>query len=33
MSHIAIQEQKDGTPVTWMEQVTDDQYFAPVGAA
>jgi quercetin dioxygenase-like cupin family protein/quinol monooxygenase YgiN len=30
MSHIAIQEAKDGTPVTWMEQVTDEQYLAPV---
>lgn len=26
MSHIAIQEAIDGTPVTWMEKVTDDQY-------
>lgn len=33
MSHIAIQEQKDGTPVTWMEQVTNDQYLAPVEAS
>jgi quercetin dioxygenase-like cupin family protein len=26
MAHIAIQERLDGTPVAWMEQVTDDQY-------
>jgi quercetin dioxygenase-like cupin family protein len=26
MTHIAIQEALDGTPVTWMEQVSDDQY-------
>lgn len=26
MSHIAIQEKQDGTPVTWLEQVTDAQY-------
>lgn len=26
MSHIAIQEKLDGTPVTWMEQVTEEQY-------
>ena len=26
MSHIAIQEALDGTPVTWMEQVTPEQY-------
>lgn len=26
MSHIAIQEKQDGAPVTWMEQVTDEQY-------
>ena len=28
MSHIAIQEAKDGSPVTWMEKVTDEQYGA-----
>lgn len=28
MSHIAIQEKQDGTPVTWMEKVTDEQYGA-----
>ena len=26
MSHIAIQESIDGTPVTWMEKVSDAQY-------
>ena len=26
MSHIAIQERQDGSPVTWMEHVTDEQY-------
>ena len=26
MSHIAIQEVVDGSAVTWMEQVTDEQY-------
>ena len=26
MSHIAIQEALNGSPVSWMEKVTDDQY-------
>jgi quercetin dioxygenase-like cupin family protein len=26
MSHIAIQEKLDGSPVTWMEKVSDEQY-------
>jgi quercetin dioxygenase-like cupin family protein len=26
MSHIAVQEKLDGSPVTWMEKVTDEQY-------
>jgi quercetin dioxygenase-like cupin family protein len=26
MSHIAIQEKFDGSPVTWMEKVNDEQY-------
>jgi quercetin dioxygenase-like cupin family protein len=26
MTHIAVQEVKDGKVVDWMEQVTDDQY-------
>lgn len=28
MSHIAIQEKLNGSPVDWMEHVTDDQYRA-----
>ncbi|MCB8883195.1 cupin domain-containing protein [Acidisoma cellulosilytica] len=28
MSHIAIQEKLNGSPVDWMEQVTDEQYGA-----
>lgn len=31
MTHIAIQESVNGTPVTWMEKVTDEQYLAPLG--
>lgn len=26
MSHIALQESQNGSPVTWMEQVTDENY-------
>jgi quercetin dioxygenase-like cupin family protein len=26
MSHIAIQERRDGSPVTWLEHVTEAQY-------
>ncbi len=26
MSHMAVQEKFDGSPVDWMEQVTDEQY-------
>lgn len=26
MSHIAVQEKQDGSPVDWMEKVSDDQY-------
>lgn len=26
MSHIAVQEKLDGSPVTWMEKVTNEQY-------
>ena len=26
MTHIAVQEAKDGSPVDWMEKVTDQQY-------
>jgi quercetin dioxygenase-like cupin family protein len=28
MTHIAIQESQNGSPVTWMEHVTDEQYLA-----
>jgi quercetin dioxygenase-like cupin family protein len=28
MSHIAIQEKLNGSPVDWMEQVTDAQYLS-----
>jgi quercetin dioxygenase-like cupin family protein len=28
MSHIAIQERLNGSPVDWMEQVTDEEYLA-----
>lgn len=31
MTHIAIQEAVDGTPVTWMEPVTEADYRAPLG--
>jgi hypothetical protein len=26
MTHIAVQESLNGSPVTWMEQVSDDEY-------
>ena len=26
MSHIAVQEKLNGSPVVWMEQVSDEQY-------
>lgn len=29
MVHIAMQEAQDGSPVTWMEHVTDAQYSGP----
>ena len=29
MTHIAIQEQRDGNSVRWMEKVSDEQYRAP----
>jgi quercetin dioxygenase-like cupin family protein len=32
MTHIAIQEAKDGKNVTWMEKVTDEQYLAETKA-
>src|SRR5206468_8165090 len=31
MTHIAIQEALNGSPVTWMEKVTDEQYLAGPG--
>ena len=33
MSHIAIQERQDGSPVTWMEHVTDADYGAAPASA
>jgi quercetin dioxygenase-like cupin family protein len=30
MSHIAITEALDGSPVTWMEKVSDEDYLAPI---
>lgn len=32
MSHIAVQEKLGGSPVNWMEQVTEEQYRAGLGA-
>jgi quercetin dioxygenase-like cupin family protein len=32
MTHIAIQESLNGSPVTWMEHVTDEQYLGLAGA-
>jgi len=32
MSHIAIQEHRDGKTVDWLEKVSDEQYHAGVGA-
>ncbi|NVN86277.1 MAG: cupin domain-containing protein [Rhodopseudomonas sp.] len=31
MTHIAMQEAVDGSAVTWMEQVTDEEYGSAVG--
>jgi quercetin dioxygenase-like cupin family protein len=33
MTHIAIQEMKEGSPVTWMEHVRDDEYLRGPGNA
>ena len=33
MTHIAVQESLGGSPVTWMEQVTDEQYLEGAGNA
>lgn len=30
MSHIAVQEGQNGTPVEWLEKVSDEQYLLPV---
>ncbi|WGM47836.1 hypothetical protein KOAAANKH_02721 [Brevundimonas sp. NIBR10] len=32
MTHIAIQESQNGSPVTWLEHVTDEQYLADTSA-
>lgn len=32
MAHYAIQESLNGSPVTWMEHVTDEEYLVPVKA-
>ena len=32
MTHIAIQEAKDGKVVEWLEKVTDEQYLSALGA-
>jgi len=32
MTHIALQEMKDGVVVVWMEKVTDEEYLAGVSA-
>jgi quercetin dioxygenase-like cupin family protein len=33
MTHIAIQESLNGSPVTWIQHVTDEEYFAAGSAA
>jgi hypothetical protein len=33
MVHIAMHESLDGTHVTWMEHVTDEEYAVAVGAS
>lgn len=30
MTHIAVQETKDGKAVDWLEKVSDEQYFSPL---
>jgi len=30
MTHIAIHESQNGSPVTWLEHVTDEEYLAPL---
>jgi hypothetical protein len=31
MTHIAIRQSVNGSPVTWMQKVTDEEYLAPLG--
>jgi hypothetical protein len=31
MTHIAIQQSVNDSPVTWMQKVTDEEYLAPLG--
>lgn len=31
MTHIAIAESENGSPVTWLEKVTDQQYLGRAG--
>jgi hypothetical protein len=31
MTHIAMQEAQDGSHVTWMEPVTDEEYNSKIG--
>ena len=31
MTHIAIQESENGSPVSWMEKVSDEDYGKPIG--
>lgn len=33
MTHLAIQEAQDGSPVTWLDHVTDQQYHAALGTS
>jgi quercetin dioxygenase-like cupin family protein len=33
MAHLAIQESQNGSPVTWMEHVTDEEYLGSAGSA
>jgi len=33
MTHFAIQEKLNGSPVTWMEKVTDEEYLSWQSAA
>jgi quercetin dioxygenase-like cupin family protein len=33
MTHVAVQEAQDGSPVTWLEHVPDEDYLSPVSEA